>query len=346
MMMDGYVLFLDRWAQIAKHLPGRTDNEVKNFWNSSIKKKLLSHDLLPPFSTFSDHLLLHHHHHPHMINNTPVETFFPSSNPNNLLLSFAHLQPDHHHLQPHHQLYLPTPPSPILHNPNNDLHHKHDLDPSENNNNVLHAHQNIIPISETTPPPPNVIIIPSSCEDGNKNNNNDIHDTWSILGVSGNLNNQDNCEVITKGGNLLHHLVSEKFMSPLQEDSLLMHQHYDPEDNLVLESINVPKICDNSFENYVLMNTSNCSSRTTTTIVPPPSSSSSSYSLQDMLLLQDPLARIQCYPPTPSSSGFCAQDLHLHQTFSANQMEYIDAILSSLPSSFTNPIPPSGLEEP
>lgn len=40
LITDLHAALGNRWSQIATHLPGRTDNEIKNFWNSSIKKKL------------------------------------------------------------------------------------------------------------------------------------------------------------------------------------------------------------------------------------------------------------------------------------------------------------------
>uniref|UniRef100_A0A6N2N6B2 MYB transcription factor n=1 Tax=Salix viminalis TaxID=40686 RepID=A0A6N2N6B2_SALVM len=40
-------LFGNKWSLIAGRLPGRTDNEIKNYWNTRIKRKLLSRGVDP-----------------------------------------------------------------------------------------------------------------------------------------------------------------------------------------------------------------------------------------------------------------------------------------------------------
>ncbi|KAJ4973724.1 hypothetical protein NE237_006898 [Protea cynaroides] len=40
MVIDLHAALGNRWSKIAAHLPGRTDNEIKNHWNTHIKKKL------------------------------------------------------------------------------------------------------------------------------------------------------------------------------------------------------------------------------------------------------------------------------------------------------------------
>ncbi|KQK07637.1 transcription factor MYB61 isoform X2 [Brachypodium distachyon] len=40
LIIELHAVLGNRWSQIAAQMPGRTDNEIKNLWNSSLKKKL------------------------------------------------------------------------------------------------------------------------------------------------------------------------------------------------------------------------------------------------------------------------------------------------------------------
>ncbi|KAL2897045.1 Transcription factor MYB3 [Bienertia sinuspersici] len=52
-----HALLGNRWSLIAGRLPGRTDNEVKNYWHSHIRKKLICMGIDP-----NNHKIYHHHH--------------------------------------------------------------------------------------------------------------------------------------------------------------------------------------------------------------------------------------------------------------------------------------------
>lgn len=66
-----------RWSKIASHFPGRTDNEIKNHWNTKIKKKMKHLGLDPsthePINNITDQTEPNQKTNPNMCSNTTEE---------------------------------------------------------------------------------------------------------------------------------------------------------------------------------------------------------------------------------------------------------------------------------
>ncbi|KAF7048088.1 hypothetical protein CFC21_056905 [Triticum aestivum] len=82
----------NKWSLIAGRLPGRTDNEIKNYWNTHIKRKLLARGMDP---------------HTHRPLNAIAAAAMPAQQQQQLRAAherhFAAATPGGHHLQPQQQ---------------------------------------------------------------------------------------------------------------------------------------------------------------------------------------------------------------------------------------------------
>ncbi|KAL3341631.1 hypothetical protein AABB24_025922 [Solanum stoloniferum] len=100
-----------RWSLIAKQLPGRTDNDVKNYWNTKLKKKLVNMGIDPvthkPFAqVFAEY---------GKISGLPIQNatnhiqFYNNTNQNNQLFIFSNeTTTPHHHLQQNYSTQIYT----------------------------------------------------------------------------------------------------------------------------------------------------------------------------------------------------------------------------------------------
>ncbi|XP_021647856.2 transcription factor MYB120-like [Hevea brasiliensis] len=130
LIVELHAKFGNKWARMASLLPGRTDNEIKNYWNTRVKRhQRQGLPLYPPDIQPQHQPSPHFHHHRSSsftfpTPNTATHTLTPTSatppplSPSTTSTSFPTLplfdfsQPHHHHHHHHHRSHsTPTTPT-------------------------------------------------------------------------------------------------------------------------------------------------------------------------------------------------------------------------------------------
>ncbi|KAK9119722.1 hypothetical protein Scep_017815 [Stephania cephalantha] len=114
LIMQLHARWGNRWSKIAKHLPGRTDNEIKNFWRTKIQKHVKQADT--PFSGHqnngSDHNQQYHDHGANS-SHTSAGIDEGAEHYSSLNINIAHN--DHHHNNYNNTSSAPLPPESSTH---------------------------------------------------------------------------------------------------------------------------------------------------------------------------------------------------------------------------------------
>ncbi|CAJ2639789.1 unnamed protein product [Trifolium pratense] len=109
LIVELHAQFGNKWARMAALLPGRTDNEIKNYWNTRIKRR--QRQGLPLYSDEHNHV------------NTPTTPTTPASpcvtpngsNPHNITTKFEFFNQNQHQYQQQHHHHLPLSPTSTHH---------------------------------------------------------------------------------------------------------------------------------------------------------------------------------------------------------------------------------------
>ncbi|KAK4576095.1 hypothetical protein RGQ29_026877 [Quercus rubra] len=141
LILELHAKYGNKWARMAAQLPGRTDNEIKNYWNTRVKRRqrqglpLYPHDIQPSSQSQSPNqtqtqtqLQLQHQYQSQSTPTTPTTPTAPTT-PTTPTTPTFHFQSHAHH---HPSFSLsPTPPPPPPSHHQQHQHHSFSLSPSK-----------------------------------------------------------------------------------------------------------------------------------------------------------------------------------------------------------------------